>query len=92
MSKEITVSARTESGKGSCGRARKNGLIPAVVYGKGSEPVLVYLTQGEVDSDQLRLNEDVVLDLDGKKSAARVAEIQINYLKSHVVHIDFCLV
>ncbi len=91
MSKEIIVSARTESGKGPIGRARKNGLIPAVLYGKGNETVLLYVTQGEVDSAQPRLNDEVVLELEGKKIAAKVAEIQINYLKSHVLHVDFCL-
>lgn len=90
MSKEITVSARTETGKGPVGRARKNGLVPAVLYGQGSEPVLLYMTHGDVDSAQPELGDEVTLLLDGKKIAAKITEVQVNYMKSFVVHVDFC--
>jgi ribosomal protein L25 (general stress protein Ctc) len=50
MSKEIMVSTRTESGKGAMGRARKNGQVPCVLYGRGSESVMLFASVGELDS------------------------------------------
>jgi len=89
MSKELVVSTRTETGKGAIGRARKNGMVPAVLYGKGGEPVMLYMTQGVVDSAQPQTGDDVTLVLDGKKIAAKIMEVQVNYMKSYVVHVDF---
>ena len=90
MSKEIMVNTRTETGKGAMGRARKNGQVPAVLYGKGTENVMLYASVGELDSAKLSRGEEVVLVLDGQKIAAKVMEMQINYMKSQIVHLDFC--
>ena len=89
MSKEIMVNTRTETGKGAMGRARKNGQVPAVLYGKGSENVMLYASVGELDSAKLSKGEEVTLVLDGQKVAAVVKEVQVNYMKSQIVHLDF---
>ena len=90
MSKEIMVNTRTETGKGAMGRARKNGQVPCVLYGKGTENVMLYASVGELDSAKLSRGEEVVLVLDGQKIAAKVMEMQINYMKSQILHLDFC--
>lgn len=90
MSKEIMVSARTESGKGAMGRARKNGQVPCVLYGKGSENVMLFASVGELDSAKFAKGDEAVLVLNGEKIAAVVKEVQVNYMKSQIVHLDFC--
>lgn len=46
MSKQVlNVELREQTGKGICRRLRSAGRIPAVVYGKGLEPVAVSLDQ-----------------------------------------------
>lgn len=90
MSKEIVVSARTESGKGAMGRARKDGQVPAILYGKGTENVMLFAGVGELDSAKLRVGDDVVLAFNGEKIAAKVMEMQVNYMKSQILHVDFC--
>ena len=90
MSKEIMVTTRTETGKGAMGRARKNGQVPAVLYGKGTENVMLYASVGELDSARLTKGEEVTLVLNGEKIAVYVAELQVNYMKSQIVHLDFC--
>ncbi len=90
MSKEIIVNPRTDSGKGAAGRARRSGHVPAVLYGKNTENVLLYAPIGELDSAKLKAGDDVTLVLGDQKIAAKVMEVQINYLKSHILHLDFC--
>ena len=90
MSKEIMVSARTESGKGAMGRARKNGQVPCVLYGKGSESVMLFASVGELDSAKLAKGDAVTLVLNGEKIAVRVMDVQVNYMKSQILHLDFC--
>ena len=90
MSKEIMVTTRTESGKGAMGRARKNGQVPAVLYGKGTENVMLFASVSELDSAKLVKGEEVTLVLNGEKVAVRVMEVQVNYMKSQIVHLDFC--
>ena len=90
MSKEIIVNARTESGKGAMGRARKNGQVPAVLYGKGTENVMLFASVGDLDSAKFARGDEAVLVLNGEKIAVKVMEVQVNYMKGQIVHLDFC--
>ncbi|MEG1979728.1 MAG: 50S ribosomal protein L25 [Victivallaceae bacterium] len=86
---EIAIFPRSEFGSGAARRMRKSGTIPAVVYGHGvaSRAVSVKANEWEVlskfDLNLIYLNEN------GKKSVAMVRDVQINYMKNQVVHIDF---
>ena len=42
------------------------------------------------ETAKLSRGEEVVLVLDGQKIAAKVMEMQINYMKSQILHLDFC--
>ena len=70
-------------------RARKAGKVPAVLYSRNSESKPLYISASEWEA--LSKHEFNLLTLcEGKeKTAAMVKEIQANYLKSYVVHIDF---
>ncbi|QSH40213.1 50S ribosomal protein L25 [Lentisphaerota bacterium ZTH] len=86
---ELSVKPRSEFGKNASRRARKAGMIPAVVYSHGKEGTALF-----VDSSEWAVlsNHDfnlVTLINGRKKTAALVKEVQVNYLKSQVVHIDF---
>ena len=49
MSKQVlNVELREETGKGICRRLRAAGRVPAVVYGKGMNPVSISLAQREL--------------------------------------------
>ena len=37
--RELSVEPREAVGKGAVGRLRREGLVPAILYGGGSEPV-----------------------------------------------------
>ncbi len=44
----INGTTRTEFGKGASRRARRDGLVPAVIYGHGAEPVHITLSAREL--------------------------------------------
>jgi len=83
------VQERTDFGKCASRRSRKAGMIPAVVYSKGGEARAI-----SVDADAWKVLSGhhvqmVMLNDGAKKSIALVKEVQHNYLKNYVQHIDF---
>ena len=86
---ELAVESRSELGKGAAGRARKAGKIPAVMYSRGAESTPLFVNAKEWDALS-KHDFNLLTLLNGKKkTAAVVKEVQNNYLKSYVVHIDF---
>lgn len=86
---EIGVVARSGFGKNASRRARKEGLVPVNVYAKGKENRAFALKSNEWEA--LTNNDfNVIYLVNGdEKIAAVVKDVQINYLKSEIVHIDF---
>ncbi len=86
---ELAVESRSELGKGAVGRARKVGKIPAVMYSRGAESAPLFVNAKEWESLS-KHDFNLLTLLNGKnKTAAVVKEIQHNYLKGYVVHVDF---
>jgi large subunit ribosomal protein L25 len=86
---EIAAKPRSEFGKNASRRARRAGLVPAVVYSKGQEGSAIYVDAREWAA---LCNSDfnLVTLVDGKKkTAVLVKEVQVNYLKNEYIHIDF---
>jgi len=81
---------RTETGKSGARRARRNGAVPAVVYGEGKPPETIALPQHE-----FRMAVDAgarVIDLAvGGNAAERVllSEVQFDALGMNLIHADF---
>lgn len=86
---ELAVETRSEFGSGAMRRARKAGKVPAILYSRNSESKPLYISASEWEA--LSKHEFNLLTLcEGKeKTAAMVKEVQANYLKSYIVHIDF---
>ncbi|HHT41527.1 MAG TPA: 50S ribosomal protein L25/general stress protein Ctc [Actinomyces sp.] len=89
---EITrmeVTARTEFGKGASRRARRAGLVPAVVYSDAIDPVHVDLPGHEaflLVKDNV--NALVNLAFDGKEQLALVKDIQRHPVRRDILHMD----
>lgn len=90
----IEVSERVELGKGSCNRCRKQGFIPGIAYHRADKPVAVQVPYKEFTmlAKKARLSQVFTFksassSLNGK--AAIVKEIQQDYLKGRVLHVDF---
>lgn len=92
---KLAVATRTDIGSARSGRLRTSGTIPAVVYGKGIDPVAV-----SVDARELRaalsgdagLNALLDLSLDGTSHTALAKQIQRHPTRGTVQHIDFQIV
>ncbi|MFM7462559.1 MAG: 50S ribosomal protein L25/general stress protein Ctc [Actinomycetota bacterium] len=91
---EISIKAalRTEFGKGASRRARRDGLVPAVIYGHGEKPVHVSLPAKEVGVAIKTSNVLLDIDIDGKVELTLPKSIVRNPLKGHLEHIDLILV
>ncbi len=90
----IEVSERPTIGKASANRCRKEGFIPAVAYHKAEKPLAVQVPLKEFTAlaskarrSQVFTFKSSVPSLNGK--AAIVKEVQQDYLKGRVIHVDF---
>ena len=89
---KLAVELRDCTGSGAARRLRHSGMIPAVIYGCGAENQMI-----SVSADAWKVwsghhdGNDITLVVDGKEVPATVREVQYNYLKNYVVHIDFQL-
>ena len=90
----IEVADRAELGKGACNRCRKAGFIPGVAYHRADEPVAVQVPYKEFTmmAKKARMSQVFTFKsanpaLNGK--AAIVKEIQQDYIKNKVLHVDF---
>jgi large subunit ribosomal protein L25 len=86
---ELAVETRSEFGSGAMRRARKAGKVPAILYSRNSEAKPLYVAASEWEALSKHEFNLLTLCAGKEKTAAMVKEVQANYLKSCIVHIDF---
>ncbi|GAA4471204.1 50S ribosomal protein L25/general stress protein Ctc [Enteractinococcus fodinae] len=89
---ELTVENRTDFGKGAARRARRDGYIPAVLYGHGEEPRHLLLPRHEGFLALRNANQLLRLVEGDSAEMALPKDIQRNPLKDEVDHVDLILV
>jgi len=91
---QLSVSVRTQTGKGASRRARRDGKIPAVLYGHGEDPQHLELP-GHDFAAVLRhsgTNAVLTLDIAGKEQLALTKAIEIHPIRRSIVHADLLVV
>jgi large subunit ribosomal protein L25 len=91
---ELTASVRTQTGKGASRRARREGRIPAVLYGHGAQPQHLELP-GRDFAAVLRhsgTNAVLTLDIDGKEQFALTKALAIHPIRRTITHADLLVV
>ena len=91
---QLTVSVRTSTGKGASRRARRDGRIPAVLYGHGSEPQHLELP-GRDFAAVLRhagTNAVLALEIDGTEQLALTKALDIHPIRRTIQHADLLVV
>jgi ribosomal protein L25, Ctc-form len=73
---------------------RREGKLPAVIYGKGIESTPIVLDRKETTTTLGKVSSSTILtiDLAGKEQSTLVREIQKDYIKNEIIHIDFLAV
>ncbi|CQD02369.1 50S ribosomal protein L25 [Mycobacterium europaeum] len=91
---QLTATVRTETGKGASRRARREGRIPAVLYGHGAQPQHLELP-GHDFAAVLRhagTNAVLSLDIDGKEQLALTKALDIHPIRRTIQHADLLVV
>lgn len=89
---ELKAELRERVGKGSSRELRRNGLIPAVIYGDKQEPVSIALPVKEVT---LRIHAGgfmttvATIDVGGKKYTVLPKDYQLDPVRDFTMHVDF---
>jgi large subunit ribosomal protein L25 len=90
----LRASLRTETGKGASRRARRNGRVPAVLYGHGADPQHLELDAHDF-SAVLRhsgTNAVLTLDIEGKEQLALTKALEIHPIRRSIQHADLLVV
>ena len=91
---EISINGvrRTEFGKGASRRARRDGLVPAVIYGHGEKPQHITLPARELGVALKQSNVLLDISIDGKTELTLPKAIVRHPLKQILEHVDLVLV
>ena len=83
---------REKAGKGAARACRREGRVPAVIYGGKKDPVMISLDPVELkkalDLPDLFTSE-VVLDIEGKTQKVKCQDIQFHPVTDMPIHVDF---
>ena len=88
----ITGALRNEFGKGASRRIRRDGSVPAVIYGHGEKPTHISLPAREVGIAIKTSNVLLNIDLGEKQELVLPKSIVRNPLKGTLEHIDLIIV
>ena len=93
---KLTAQTRTGIGRTAVNRIKKQGLVPAVVYGGKDQPQPLALNAREIHTLLSRAtSEHLLVDLeiaDGSNRSSRLAliqEVQHDQIRGDVLHVDF---
>lgn len=94
MAQQVALKAETgrELGSKPSRRLRREGRIPAVVYGLADDPVSVSVDYSEARialTGDAGLNALLNLDIDGRQQLCLVKDVQHHVVRDEVSHIDF---
>ncbi len=86
---QLKAAARAEYGKKAAKAARREGLIPCVIYG-GGENIAFAIDAKSVKPLIYTPNSYIVeLDIDGKIEKAVLRDVQYHPVREEILHIDF---
>ena len=91
---EITINGvrRTEFGKGASRRARRDGQVPAVIYGHGEAPLHITLNARDLGNALKESNVLLNITFDGRTELTLPKSIVKHPLKQSLEHVDLVLV
>ena len=94
MEKVVLKAVRREVTGKQVKALRRAGQLPAVIYGRHTDPVSIALEAHGASLALAKVSSSslVTIELDGKEYPALVREKQRNYIKGSLLHVDFLAV
>jgi large subunit ribosomal protein L25 len=94
MSEQLTLpaEARDRAGKGASRALRRDGRVPAVVYGDKKEPLSVHVEEKllvKMLNTGHFMNSVVMVELDGKQNRTLPKAVDFHPVTSRPIHVDF---
>lgn len=89
---KLAATIRTQFGKGAARKIRANDLIPAVLYGHGSDPQHLTLPGHETMLLLRKSNALLTLDIEGTEQLALVKDVQRDPVLQIIEHVDMLIV
>ena len=89
---KLVAIPRTKFGKGAARTIRREGNIPAVMYGHGTEPVHISLPGHQTMMALKVANALLTIEIDGKDQLALAKDIQRDAIKPVIDHVDLVVV
>jgi len=84
----IKASKREQSGTRKARALRKQGLIPAVVYGHGEPTQTITISEHEIELAILHGERVLEVDLEGKTENVLLKDVQYDTFGHEVLHVD----
>lgn len=94
MSEQLTLSAesRDRAGKGASRALRKEGRVPAVIYGGNKEPVSIHVEEKLLVKALMTghfFSSLIELDLGGEKHSTLAKDVAFHPVSDRPLHVDF---
>jgi large subunit ribosomal protein L25 len=89
---ELQATARPRAGKGAARQARREGKVPAVIYGDGQAPETIALDYNDLWKQVLKghfTSTVIEVVVEGKKSRVIPRDLQVDPIKDQPIHVDF---
>lgn len=90
----LTAAVRTRTGKGASRLARREGRVPVVLYGHGTEPQHLEINARDYAAVLRNSGTNAVLTLDiaGKEQLALTKQVVVHPIKRNIEHADLIVV
>ncbi len=89
---ELKATARPRAGKGAARAVRREGKIPAVIYGDKKDPETIAIDENELWKTVTKgkfLSSVFQIDIGGRKLRVLPRDVQLDPVKDRPVHVDF---
>ena len=89
---QIEATARPRAGKGAARAVRREGKVPAVIYGDKKPPETIALDGNELKKlyqSGIFLSTIYEIAVDGAKQRVLPRDLQLDPVKDHIIHVDF---
>lgn len=91
---KLTATVRTRTGKGASRQARRDGLIPTVLYGHGTDPQHLELNARDFAAVMRHAGTNAILtlDIEGSEQLALTKALDIHPVRRNIQHVDLLVV